>query len=314
VRSRSLRFQIAQHRRRFPTSISSPRRVVVLDMTTEVLGELVDALGEQRDLDLGGAGVVGGAPVLADQLRLLFPWAKSWQKEGPVGLRTVWKLAQPLAPHRRRGASGQQAPRRSGSGARHAIARRMPIRGLPVEVLLMVDQVGLAQHPSPTLEGRSHPDVDGGGWRLQRRVDTVAGVTRRSSVSGWRSESPARALAVALDHRPLEQNGARQAAQRLFGPRPRRPGRGSDSRTPSHRRPRPGVRRGSRTRRAPAASRDRPAPWPRAEVLPHRDPLRPSLSISTCSMKPCPGSGRSRRRGDHDHLADPEPSITSRSP
>src|ERR1700675_322732 len=31
-------------------------RVVVLDVAAEVLGQFVDALGEQRDLDFGGAG------------------------------------------------------------------------------------------------------------------------------------------------------------------------------------------------------------------------------------------------------------------
>ena len=46
-------------------------RVVVLDVRAQVLGELVDPLGHQGDLDLGGAGVVLGAAVLADELALL---------------------------------------------------------------------------------------------------------------------------------------------------------------------------------------------------------------------------------------------------
>ena len=41
---------------------------MVLGVRAEVLGELVDPLGEQRDLDLGRAGVAVGATVLADQL------------------------------------------------------------------------------------------------------------------------------------------------------------------------------------------------------------------------------------------------------
>src|SRR5690606_11715567 len=47
-------------------------RVVVLAVLFEVAGELVDPLGEQGDLDLGGAGVALAAAVLADQLALLF--------------------------------------------------------------------------------------------------------------------------------------------------------------------------------------------------------------------------------------------------
>src|SRR6478752_10500073 len=45
-------------------------RVVVLAVLTQVLGELVDALGEQRDLDLGGSGVGAVAAELGDDLGL----------------------------------------------------------------------------------------------------------------------------------------------------------------------------------------------------------------------------------------------------
>ena len=48
-------------------------RVVVLGVRAQVLGQLVDPLGQERDLDLGGAGVVLGAAVLGDQLRF-FSW------------------------------------------------------------------------------------------------------------------------------------------------------------------------------------------------------------------------------------------------
>ena len=41
---------------------------MILGVRAQVLGELVDALGEQRDLDLGGTGVAIGPAVLADQL------------------------------------------------------------------------------------------------------------------------------------------------------------------------------------------------------------------------------------------------------
>ena len=45
-------------RRRLPTSISRPRRAVMVFLVlAQVTGEFVDPLGQQRDLDLGGAGV-----------------------------------------------------------------------------------------------------------------------------------------------------------------------------------------------------------------------------------------------------------------
>src|SRR5262245_3026219 len=43
---------------------------MVLAVGPEVLGELVDPLGEQGDLHFGGAGVFAGPAVLADQLLL----------------------------------------------------------------------------------------------------------------------------------------------------------------------------------------------------------------------------------------------------
>src|SRR5438309_2211515 len=45
---------------------------MVVLVRAEVLGELVDARGEQRDQDLGGAGVVLVAPELAHDLALVF--------------------------------------------------------------------------------------------------------------------------------------------------------------------------------------------------------------------------------------------------
>jgi hypothetical protein len=45
--------------------------VVVLGVPAKVLGELVDPLGCQRDLDLGRAGVVLAAPELLGELCLL---------------------------------------------------------------------------------------------------------------------------------------------------------------------------------------------------------------------------------------------------
>ena len=58
-------------------------RVVVLALRAQVLGQLVDPLGEQRDLDLGRAGVGVGAAVLADQLGLLFLGQASSKKAAP---------------------------------------------------------------------------------------------------------------------------------------------------------------------------------------------------------------------------------------
>jgi hypothetical protein len=47
-------------------------RVVVLRVRAQMLGQLVDALGEQCDLHLGRAGVLAGPAVLADDLLLRF--------------------------------------------------------------------------------------------------------------------------------------------------------------------------------------------------------------------------------------------------
>ena len=46
-------------------------RVEILDVSLEVLGKAVDALGEERDLHLGRSGVLAGALVVPDHLRLL---------------------------------------------------------------------------------------------------------------------------------------------------------------------------------------------------------------------------------------------------
>src|SRR5262245_7582273 len=47
-------------------------RMEVFDMRLEMLGEAIDALGEQRDLHLGRAGVLAGALVLLNHLLLLY--------------------------------------------------------------------------------------------------------------------------------------------------------------------------------------------------------------------------------------------------
>src|SRR5690606_8809487 len=47
-------------------------RVVVLVVVLEVLGQVADALGEDRDLDFGGTGIVLGLGVVLDDFLLLF--------------------------------------------------------------------------------------------------------------------------------------------------------------------------------------------------------------------------------------------------
>ena len=47
-------------------------RVVVLLVSLEVFGEVGDALRQDRDLNLGRAGVAGGAGVIGDDLVLAF--------------------------------------------------------------------------------------------------------------------------------------------------------------------------------------------------------------------------------------------------
>jgi len=43
----------------------------ILDVGLEVLGEAVDALGQQRDLHFRGTGIVSGPLMLLDDLRFL---------------------------------------------------------------------------------------------------------------------------------------------------------------------------------------------------------------------------------------------------
>ena len=47
-------------------------RMVVLVVVLEVLGQVTDALGEDRDLDFGRTGVALGLGVVLDNLRLCF--------------------------------------------------------------------------------------------------------------------------------------------------------------------------------------------------------------------------------------------------
>ena len=46
--------------------------VMVFFMNLEVLGQLIDRVREDRDLDLGRTGIVGSTTVFAGDLRLLF--------------------------------------------------------------------------------------------------------------------------------------------------------------------------------------------------------------------------------------------------
>src|SRR3712207_349307 len=50
----------------------APARMVVLRVGLEVLGQVVDALGEDRDLDFGRTGVRGPAGIVADDGLLAF--------------------------------------------------------------------------------------------------------------------------------------------------------------------------------------------------------------------------------------------------
>src|SRR5579862_2522610 len=54
-------------------------RMEILDVRLEMLREHVDALGEQRDLDLGGSGVALRALVLPENARLVCGGDGHWQ-------------------------------------------------------------------------------------------------------------------------------------------------------------------------------------------------------------------------------------------
>ena len=172
-------------------------RVVVLAVLAQVLGELVDPLGEQRDLDLGRAGVGVGPAVLADQLLLLV-----------LGQRHQLVKHRGLASGalRAREASTELAGlldvavhlRDQVLDPGEALLAPQPLdegdpQGLPVEVLVEVDEVGLDQQPAPGLEGRADADVDRRGMAVgESGVDAVARVdVARRRGPRWRSGSRA---------------------------------------------------------------------------------------------------------------------------
>lgn len=65
----------ARCRRLCPTSLSNPRREeFIVRILLEVLGQLVDARGEQRDLHLGRAGVAIVPVELAHEFLFLLHW------------------------------------------------------------------------------------------------------------------------------------------------------------------------------------------------------------------------------------------------
>ena len=63
---------------------------MVFAVLTQVIGEFVDPLGQQRDLDLGGAGVAISSGRTCRSARLFSLWSGSSRKKRGSG----WKLAQ----------------------------------------------------------------------------------------------------------------------------------------------------------------------------------------------------------------------------
>ena len=171
---------------------------------------------------------------------------------------------------------------------------------LPVEVLVVVDQVRLDQHPAAGLERRPHADVDRRRHPVgERRVDAVARVDVLLVGDQVRGREAERAPAlVALDHRRPRAGTARRGSASRPRRRRRRPGPGSGSRRRSRRRPRPAARPGLELRRGRRASRGRPcALLAEAEVLAHRDPLGARAARpGSASRTPPPRSSRTRCR------------------
>src|SRR4051794_38569723 len=92
-------------------------RVVVLLVVAQVLGQLVDALGEQGDLDAGVPRVLGVLAELRDDLLLAL-----LGKAHATGQTSSGRRGFPASARRPR-PSARPAPRRSGSAARRAGAR-----------------------------------------------------------------------------------------------------------------------------------------------------------------------------------------------
>jgi hypothetical protein len=84
--------------------------VKILDVRLEVVGETVDALGKERDLHLGRAGIVSGALVCLYDLRFLRDLQSHSQAllrvvssepailSKETALNKVFEVIQPLAP------------------------------------------------------------------------------------------------------------------------------------------------------------------------------------------------------------------------
>src|SRR5581483_10587273 len=94
--------------------------VVVLAVRAQMLGQAVDALREQRDLDLGLAGVRGTFSELLHQLLLAFLGQRHAVDEASR-LVPINRRARACAP--RPAASAPPAPRRTRSAARLAGVR-----------------------------------------------------------------------------------------------------------------------------------------------------------------------------------------------
>ena len=260
--------------------------MVVLAVGAQVLGELVDPLGEQRDLDLGLAGV---------GRRCRRTWSISSCLRSWVRVMRPVRLAERRAAHRRTDRA-RRARRRScicSISASTESKRRSPrsrarnsTAALAVEVDVAVEQVGLDQHRPARAEGRAHADADRRAGAVGARgVDAVAGADELlvgDEVGGREAERAARAGRRA---RPRRAAGtARRASARrwlhLAGQHERADVAGGDDLAVDLDER---ARRGSRSAgRRPAAPVSPAAPWPKRKFSPTETWVARSRPTSTC--------------------------------
>src|SRR5438270_7871435 len=221
----------------------SAARVVVLALLAQVPGEVVDALGEQRDLDLRRAGVL----LVRTEPRGYLPLALAGyrgHRRGEASRQPPTVHARARGPARafagRSGAAAGRARRRCQSAARHAVAQ-----GSPGTARCRTGRPrSRAGRPRSARRGRS------GRWDGRRCSRPPAARwpdtrTRRGRdmrtpprESGWRWESRACAR-VRPPAPPRRRAETASPANGLPRPRPRpAAGRGCGWRRRSRRRPR----------------------------------------------------------------------------
>ena len=289
-------------------------RVVVLLVLAQVLGELVDAGREQRDLDLGRPGValvgrvLGISSLLASLVRVTAEEGSSFTAARALATASrVCSTSSFIC-----STSSSAESKRSSSRSRSRKASRSVS---PVEVPVEVDQVGLDPQSPSLLERRPHADADG-GRDIACRPRTRARAPHRS-----RPRAPPRPARVDVGRRHAQLAPARVARARpalepvgraeqlgrrahvARGDQLPDPARGDGLAVVLDQRHHLGLELRPRPQQVGVAAR----PWPKRKFAPTLTLPAPSAPASTSSQK---SSARASRElggeRDRDHLVDPE--------